>query len=134
MKPWNRPNGNRCAWEGCDRSAVGKSKYCATHRQAARAAFMAKVREANEERRAREEEFEHLLGEAEQRAGSPLAELAAVVVKPGTCALARYLKSDGWHKGECGGVESPPFPTRSKAEAYRQVLTRYGYRAEVRPL
>lgn len=132
MRPYNRPNGKWCAWEDCDRHAVGKSCYCATHRQAARVAFMAKVREANEERRAREAEFDLLLREAEEKAGAPLPDLASVVVRPGNCALARYLKRDGWRKGDRGGVESPPFASSQSAESFVAVLASYGYRAEVR--
>lgn len=135
VKPWLRPNGGRCADPDCTRASVGRSKYCATHRADARKRFVEKVREADAQRQAREAEFELVLGEAEGRAGQPLPELAAVIVRPGGCALARYLKrAEGWRKGEHGGAQSPPFPGMDKADAYAETLRQYGYQADVEAL
>lgn len=47
----------KCATEGCDARATGKSKYCWVHRKVARAAWKARVTEEQEARNARYREY-----------------------------------------------------------------------------
>lgn len=47
----------KCAFQGCQAEQVGKSKYCAEHREAAHAAWLAKVRGSQEKRAGQVVEF-----------------------------------------------------------------------------
>lgn len=53
-----------CAWEYCTEQPVGKSKYCATHRKAAREAWKAKIADQQADRQQKYETFEKIWIEA----------------------------------------------------------------------
>lgn len=96
MKPWQRPNGKRCAWNDCDRQATGKSRYCLICRTEARQAYMARIREQEAQKEARQAEadaIETAIGEATEAADPfDVAPVAAVVyLKDGRTTLAKRL-------------------------------------------
>lgn len=136
VKPWNRPNGGRCDWNGCDRASVGKSKFCATHRSEARRLHREKIKAAYELARMRREENEALAIAAEDAARlagerDPRPAELHVVIRPATQSFAHYLRrSDGesWTKAEGGGLERV-FPVAAAGVAYAAKLKEWGISA-----
>ncbi len=133
VKPWNRPNGERCARDDCNRPAVGKSRYCIICRGRAREVKLQKVREARLAQQSRREEARWILGQAEVH-GRPLEDPAVVRVKPATTTLALMLKREGWTRQNGSGIVSLPFESATAAELYAGVLRSHGVDASVEAL
>lgn len=106
-----------CATNGCTDATVGKSKYCAPHKDAARKAWKARVKDNAEEREGRNKAWTSLHNEAHE-AGMKASEIhkpapmgvtdgkntyvidggvcgfAWVKVVPGGCSFARWAKKN----------------------------------------
>jgi hypothetical protein len=113
VKAYNKPNGKRCPWKDgakvCNGVSVGKSRYCAVHRDAARKRYYAKIREASQEREAQRMENERTLaaaelaGETAQRSKPTPCE-CVLWVPSGRGSLQAYLrKHAGFEKAEIAG-------------------------------
>ena len=115
-----------CAISECDFNAVGKSKYCSTHRREARIRFRDKCEADNAERRARYAGFRTLANQAYDaglsagkecqpvpmhiKGYAPVADgacgFAWVTVRPGNSSFAIWAKKNaGFSKAYRGGVE-----------------------------
>ena len=124
-----------CSWDDCNKDSVGKSKYCQEHKQAAKAAWIAHIREGANEREIRNAKFATLWKEACEKAeqasssanphpeggkyivqehinplddSSPVTQqwempnglcgFAWIMIRPGNCAFANWLKKNTEHK------------------------------------
>jgi len=149
---------NVCATEGCADTSVGKSKYCAPHKEAAHVAWKARVKVDADERRDRNKAWAALHKEAHEagivaseahtpvpmgiKGYAPIAGgvcgFAWVKIAPATGSFARWAKKnlDRAHKGYPTGLQIwCPLPTQSMTtkeaycEAYAKVLQARGVKA-----
>lgn len=151
-----------CKTEGCALETVGKSKYCRTHRAEARAAWKAMIQADAQERADRNAAWAALHAEAhaaglaavQAHVPTPMGVtdgkqtwiveggacgFAWVIIRPGNCSFALWLKKHGGeriYKGYRGGVQMfAPLNTQSVStkeaycEAYAKVLQSRGVKA-----
>lgn len=136
MKPYNRPNGKRCAWtdddERCSRKAVGRSDFCATHRSEARKSWAEKLREAAAEREARHAEAEAILFDLADTPAQPTRD-GDPVLYLGLSAretLGRVARREGWRPRKRRPGVWRALPVLEAAAAVN-VLRRYGVEPKV---